>query len=305
MYWNFSRMIAAVWCFTVTASLANAYVSQKNNYYGKEFISQVQSGQLKDADLLEAIFHVVADAHIKTKGAADTLAPNCQSVELEENQSCIQHQALGYDRARKHMFGKLHLETNLSGEYTVKDVYCEKYFTDEDFGRAGNIGPGIIPSNGSILNCEHTWPQSRFTSRFPNELQKSDLHHLYPTDSQMNSHRSSLQFGEVGKDAEKLKCSQNRLGHEASGKGGVVFEPPVAHRGNVARAIFYVAARYKMKVGGAQEATLRKWNHEDPVDAAEQLRNDQIEDLQGNRNPFIDFPELVDRVSVFTFNTTK
>lgn len=306
MSWNLTKSTAAVvWCLTLfTASFANAFISEKQNYYGKEFLGQVQSGQLKDAELLENLFHIISDAHIKNKGSEDTLAPNCQSVTLSNTQSCIQHTSLGYDRARTHMFGSIDLDQK-DGVYVVKDVYCEKDFSDADFGQAGNIGPGKIPSNGSILNTEHTWPQSRFTSRFPTEMQKSDIHHLFPTDSSMNSHRSSLQFGEVGKTMEKLKCSQNRLGQEVSGKGGVVFEPPVAHRGNVARAIFYFATRYKMKVGGAQEETLKKWNHEDPVDAEEMKRNDMIENVQGNRNPYIDYPELIDRVGVFTFNTKK
>jgi len=313
MYWNLSKTFAAVWCFTVfattslTAGFANAHITSKSDYYGKEFLGQVQSGQLKNEQLLDKLFHVVSDAHVKTKNAPDTLITNCQSATLEPGQNCIQHAALGYDRARKHMFGAIHLKQTTDGVYFVKDVYCEKDFTDADFGTKGkgpNIGPGIIPGDGSILNCEHTWPQSRFTTRFPNETQKSDLHHLYPTDSSMNSHRSALRFGEVEKDMEKLKCPQNRLGRGA-GSAGTVFEPPVAHRGNVARAIFYFATRYKMKVGGAEEATLRVWNHEDPVDAEELKRNDQVEDLQGNRNPFVDYPELVDQVSVFTFNTTK
>ena len=306
MYWNLSKMIAAVCCLTLT-SLANAHISSKQDYYGKEFQGQVQSGQLKNEQLLEVIFQIVSKAHVKTKGAEDTLATDCQSVKLTQGQNCIQHTALGYDRARKYMFGQIHLEQKTDGTYFVKDVYCEKDFTDEDFGKKGkgpNIGPGIIPGDGSILNCEHTWPQSRFTNRFPTETQKSDLHHLYPTDSSMNSHRSSLHFGEVEKDMEKLKCPQNRLGRGA-GNAGTVFEPPVAHRGNVARAIFYFATRYKMKVGGSEEQTLRIWNREDPVDAEELKRNDQVEDLQGNRNPFVDFPELVDQVNVFTFNTAK
>jgi hypothetical protein len=305
MSWNLSKSIAAVWCLTlISGSFANAHISDKQSYYGSEFLGQVQSGQLKDGELLEAIFRIASDAHIKTKGAPDTFAANCNSVKLANNQSCIQHTSLGYDRARLHMFGKIHLEEQ-NGKYVVKDVYCEKYFSDEDFGQAGNIAPGTIPSNGSILNTEHTWPQSKFTTRFPTAMQKSDIHHLFPTDSSLNSHRSSLQFGEVGKEMEKLKCPQNRLGQEVSGKGGTVFEPPVAHRGNVARAIFYFATRYKMKVSGAQEATLKKWNREDPVDAQEIERNNMVEDVQGNRNPYVDYPELIDQVKAFTFNTVK
>ncbi|AZZ36042.1 nuclease [Bdellovibrio sp. qaytius] len=308
MYWNLSKSMAAVWCLTLlTTSLVHAHITAKQDYYGKDFQGQVQSGQLKNEQLLDTLFHIVSDAHIKTKGAEDTLATNCQSASLKPDQNCIQHTALGYDGARKQMFGNIHLKQKADGTYYVKDVYCEKDFTDADFGLKGkgsDIGPGIIPGDGSILNCEHTWPQSRFTSRFPTELQKSDLHHLFPSDSEMNSHRSSLHFGEVDKDMEKLKCSQNRLGR-GTGNAGTVFEPPVAHRGNVARAIFYFATRYKMKVGGAEEATLRIWNHDDPVDAEELKRNDQVEDLQGNRNPFVDFPELVDQVGSFTFTTSK
>ena len=36
-----------------------------------------------------------------------------------------------------------------------------------------------------------------------------------------------------------------------------------------------------------------KWNAIDPVDATELLRNDTIQAIQGNRNPFIDHPELM------------
>ena len=34
-----------------------------------------------------------------------------------------------------------------------------------------------------------------------------------------------------------------------------------------------------------------KWNELDPVDDTERLRNDTIEQIQGNRNPFVDHPE--------------
>ena len=42
--------------------------------------------------------------------------------------------------------------------------------------------------------------------------------------------------------------------------------------------------------------TLIEWNYLDPVDAFELERNNEIFELQGNRNPFIDNPEWVDLI---------
>jgi endonuclease I len=46
-------------------------------------------------------------------------------------------------------------------------------------------------------------------------------------------------------------------------------------------------------------AFLKKWNEQDPVDDAEMERNNAIEKLQGNRNPFIDYPELANDITRF------
>jgi len=282
-----------------------AFVSNKNTYYGSDFISQFQAGHLKNQELLTAIHDIIQNAHIKQDGQPDVIVKSCDLANTEvKKRGCVQHQALGYDPARRLMFGTIDLQKLADGTYAVRDVYCEKFFTDKDFGSDKQIGPGLLPSSGNIINTEHTWPQSRFTGRYNKELQKSDLHHLFPTDSEMNSRRSSFRFGHVKKDLENLKCNQNRLGPQ-DGDNSVVFEPPVNHRGNVARAIFYFATRYEMKISPSEQAALKEWNKADPVDDVERRRNDMIEDLQGNRNPFIDYPELMDAIDVVTFTTTK
>lgn len=41
---------------------------------------------------------------------------------------------------------------------------------------------------------------------------------------------------------------------------------------------------------------LLKWSEEDPVSEKEKLRNEIIENLQGNYNPFIKDPSLIEKV---------
>ena len=189
------------------------------------------------------------------------------------------------------MFGQMFLE-QIAGNYTVKDVYCEHVFTDQEVG----LGPNQIP-NGNKLNTEHTWPQSRFTNRFSKEQQKSDLHHLFPTDNELNNRRGALRFGYVREEIETLKCPIAKLG--TNSHGDPVFEVPMHQRGNTARAIFYFATRYQMKISPEEERDLRAWNLEDPIDEQESVQNDQIQAWQGNRNPYIDFPDLIDRIDHF------
>lgn len=70
-------------------------------------------------------------------------------------------------------------------------------------------------------------------------------------------------------------------------------------RGNASRAYLYMSFQYKIPLAEKLENSLRSWHFEDPPDKWEEKRNDLIEVIQGNRNPFIDWPELVERVPNF------
>jgi endonuclease I len=67
----------------------------------------------------------------------------------------------------------------------------------------------------------------------------------------------------------------------------------------MARAMFYMSVRYWMPLDDDMEEDLRVWNVLDPVDDSERERNERIKAIQGNRNPFIDDPELVDQITDF------
>lgn len=282
--------------FLILASFQWASAQQLPLYYGQDFLIQYHDKSLRDDELRQELYRIMSSGHVKQGNRPDALVPNCNSAG-NHDLPCREHRSLGYDQARVKLFGELHLERLSNGQYAVEDVYCEKIFTDQDFGGSPTFGPDKKPSSGNIINTEHTWPQSRFGGA-DRGLQKADLHHLFPTDSQMNSTRSSLHFGDVVRDRETLKCPHNRVGRGARG-GEDVFEVPDTQKGNTARAVFYFATRYKLSIDASEEKTLREWDKEDPVDAEEFERNNKIEELQGNRNPFIDFADLVDQIDNF------
>ena len=262
------------------------------NYYPSEYRNEIQNGLYKDEDLKKALFRILTKTHQRRFNQPDTLVNVCSSSE-----DCYKHVALTYSEARSWLFGKIHLETDDRG-YFVKDVYCEKLYRRND-----GVGPMRIP-NHNLINCEHTWPQSRFTSTFSRDTQKTDLNHLYPTDNRANSIRGNHPFAEVYGESVSRGCSNSYLGsaenpNSSRGNGIISFEPPAEHKGNVARALFYFSVRYKLSISPLEEAHMRNWHELDPVDDQERKRNDIVEEAQGNRNPFIDMPELVSEISDF------
>ena len=160
-------------------SLLSTLVFAAPTYYPLDLVKNLEEGKLQDQNLKEALYTLLTSEHQKNNGSADTLG--CQS-----NAQCYSHTVLGYDGARKILFGKIHIKKDNNG-YFIRDVYCNKIFTA---GNA-NVGPNAIPSNNKI-NCEHTWPQSKFNRSVDKETQKSDLHHLYPTDSHANGVRGNF-----------------------------------------------------------------------------------------------------------------
>jgi len=131
------------------------------------------------------------------------------------------------------------------------------------------------------------------SSRF-NQIE-ADMHNLYPSRSDVNQQRSSFRFGEVS--GEKRKFG-NQCDFEINYRARVA-EPRESVRGEVARSMFYMADQYKsdgLILFEKQARLLYKWHKADPPTSSEKERNGVIERLQGNRNRFIDEPELLDQL---------
>jgi hypothetical protein len=200
------------------------------------------------------------------------------------------HIPLTYNTARDAMYGTIdHYES----PDTLECVYI---------GRRAVVRTRA-EANTESFNCEHTLPQSFFNS---NEPMVSDLFHLYPTDNEPNNRRSNYAFG-LPVTNITYNVAGSKLGTDATGE--IVFEPRDVHKGNVARSLFYFCITYPTYLGGymtaKQEGILRGWNVLDTVDSKERLRNTRIHTAQNTWNPFIDHPELVDRIkSIYTTANT-
>ena len=157
------------------------------------------------------------------------------------------------------------------------------------------------PFNFSYISREHSYPQSWMATYGDQTLPEySDYHNLYPVNQNMaNAVRSNKPLGEVVTVTSTFK--DGKLGLDARGKS--VYEPRDEHKGNAARAIFYMCAAYNGIAGNSwklpnpisafvnysqEQDILKKWHWQDPVDGKEIARNDYIESVQNNRNPFID-----------------
>lgn len=268
-----------------------AQVSQTIPYYGDDFYNDLAKGVSNDALILR-LKTVLRSYHQTQANGLDKIVASC----ADGDKTCYAHHAIGYNAARVWLMGGYYLKKDDNG-YAVWDVYCNTYRGANDF-RSNAPSPGTIPKN-TVVNVEHTWPQSRFNRKFPDELQKSDLHHLFPADSKLNGVRGNNWFGEVTKDTQffnNCPSSGSRYG-VGTLAGEEIFEPPQAHKGHVARSLMYFAIRYDMHIDADEEALLKKWNREYPVDEDEARRNNEIFKAQGNRNPFVDYPTLADQIS--------
>ena len=136
------------------------------------------------------------------------------------------------------------------------------------------------------INTEHIYPQSHIKKYGDPDQPLGDLHHLQYIDSGTNSSRGNLPFTE---------------GHGATSreKKGKAWYPGDEYTGDVARMLMYMYLRYNLPfhhVSTDGVGLLLKWNAEDEVSPLELQRNNEIEQAQGNRNPFIDNPYLATKI---------
>jgi endonuclease I len=159
-------------------------------------------------------------------------------------------------------------------------------------------------------NREHLWPNSFGLDDV--EPAYSDLRNLRPEDVNVNSARGNKSYDISDEKSPSYGTAHAEASQCTSDSDS--WEPPTNMKGDIARALFYMAVRYrggkanepalfltdvKSQIGTTtnlmgQLSTLLRWHEEDPVDARELAREEIIYSrFQHNRNPFVDRPAWV------------
>lgn len=168
-------------------------------------------------------------------------------------------------------------------------LYCARRF-GKDKGRAINV-EHVFPMSwvARHLKCGQRQQCRDTNERF--NLIEADLHNLWPARADVNKARSSHPFGMIDGERRAFEGCDFEIDERRR-----MVEPRPQVRGEIARSIFYMAKEYGLVIYPRQGRLLQTWNRDDPVNNEERRRNDLIERIQGNRNPYIDNPELADQL---------
>ena len=213
-------------------------------------------------------------------------------------------------------------------------AYVTDFYTQQDIAKEWGLGAV------GTWNREHVWCESHSPAvgdtllweRGNEKYGASDLHHLRPIETTLNSSRNNSPYGNLsdfGVNRENNKKYAKNTSSQNSQLGGYktgdIFEPLDGAKGDVARVLMYVLMHYSTYslIGGTTDGNISQytgafkindivatpagtedaawelllnWNANDPVSTAEQTRNEAAAKFQGNRNPFIDHPEYASKI---------
>lgn len=193
----------------------------------------------------------------------------------------VGYDTLGYVVARDSMFMQIDNKSR-NGQGATQNT-IESCYT-------GALAVGYVDRTDCqttfSFNTEHTFPQGFFGSLEP---MRSDLHHLYPCDDLSNNTRGNNPFGIV---------TNPTYSDGGSLSDGSFFEPRDSQKGRASRSLLYFVIRYQDYASFVQpqESLLRNWHFNFLPDQIERRRNDDIFSDQRNRNPFVDYPQFIDRI---------
>lgn len=194
--------------------------------------------------------------------------------------------------------------TDANDDGTVRDRYssARKAFPPDGFSVADGMTADAVV-HASWWGSGHAYGDTILR----------DLHHLLPCNIEVyENYKKDFIPGivEIVKyDNGVWKCGTGMLADEYV----EMYSPAEEYRGDFARMIMYVATLYPLEwwkgtasrlfvdgdyptLNSYAVRLLLEWHRNDAVSDVEQQRNNAVERIQGNRNPFVDYPELVEYI---------
>ena len=210
------------------------------------------------------------------------------------------HKVISYGSGESSTWGAFYTTDAVveNGQRRVLDMYSnEKRY----FGSKGSAVSG--------MNIEHSVAKSWWGGNKNNAY--CDIHHLNPSDQNANSRKSNYPLGEltsVSWDNGVTFVGKANI----DGSSMNAYEPCDEYKGDFARVFMYMFTCYQdltweytwMNYEKSSYPTLKpwavklllKWHKQDPVSEKEVNRNNAVYAVQGNRNPYVDYPQLADYV---------
>ena len=263
----------------------------------KRFFTQIMMLLFATTAIAQAEYYTSIDG---TKGGA---ALKTALYNLIKN-----HKQISYGSGTSSTWGAFYTTDAVieNGQRRVLDMYSnEKRY----FGSKGSAVSG--------MNIEHSVAKSWWGGGKNNAY--CDLHHLNPSDQDANSRKSNYPLGEltsVSWDNGVTFVGKANI----DGSSQNAYEPCDEYKGDFARTFMYMFTCYQdltweytwMNYENSTYPTLKpwavelllKWHKQDPVSEKEVNRNNAVHAVQGNRNPYIDYPQLADYVWGDSINYT-
>ena len=229
----------------------------------------------------------------KLTGLSSLQLKNYVQEQLSNN-----HTSLGYKHARKLLL-----------DYDRIDIYQPEEHSKCTFLKVPYRSYTKINKQSHKFNIEHIYPQSKSSRQ---RALKSDLHNIFVCDSLLNQHRSNYKFGDYDSYQDRLDqlifldSSGNEIKRPQSNLDSVcakdnrrlVFIPTASSRGIISRSLAYICLRYNLRLDKViiDNQLIAKWNQQFPPRQSEHIRNFWIHHFQGNRNIFIDQPDLISTI---------
>ena len=213
------------------------------------------------------------------------------------NNICSRGSFLGYGSGEGYTWQGFYYTDRDEADNRMRDMYSNNAYYQTSFAAVEG------------MHIEHSLPKS-WWGGLENYAYR-DLHHLFPADGTTNITKNNLPLGETL--APTFDNGVSKIGPNSFPNAeGNCFEPADEYKGDFARAYFYIATTYNELATLWQSPMMEcntypvwnswaldlllQWHRADPVSQKELDRQEAVYQIQHNRNPYIDYPDLIEHI---------